>query len=439
MISKCSRWNLSPAEFAGKSDHGSRRKIGNAPTASSIAMGAIWNDSVPTLRTCELTRCGGRDHRKSRCQPGRDYGTIAKVLCPQGLFGEYHEIAYAPKTTPLSPVFRRMGRSHPLNVGTEVQTMRRRLTMLIKWCVSIAALSLCVWIVCYCTRLCRERSVVEMVEAAGGIATRNVEMSFIPTAISRRTTFFDRVDSVDLTNTRFGDEDIGQLIAFAEMQTVSLSGTSVGDTGLCRLTELGKLVDMDLSQTRISDSGLECLGRLPQLRMLNLSRTRVRGVGFTGFRDVTRLRGLNLEGTRMESAAFPIIGRFHSLNELVLDNSGVTDDDMAALRGLTHLKRLFLSETMVTWRGIGHLSSATELEELRLAGTSADDHLMRVLGVFKKLQVLDLSNTFVTDHGLKALMQLEHLRWVLLNVTKTSKEGRESLRRALKCRVLPEP
>ena len=110
------------------------------------------------------------------------------------------------------------------------------------------------------------------------------------------------VYSINLSETRITDYDLGNLKSVRQCKVLLLNGTQVTDAGLKHLKDCVQLRALFLGQTRVTDAGLEHLSSLTQLEALSLSYTQVTDAGLKHLKGLTSLRRLDLFNTKVTDA-----------------------------------------------------------------------------------------------------------------------------------------
>lgn len=82
-----------------------------------------------------------------------------------------------------------------------------------------------------------------------------------------------QLESIDLSDTRVGDEGIRHLRTLPRLRILTLSGTRVTDEGCRRLATFPGLEELSLASRNISDAGVLELAALKKLRVLRISAT----------------------------------------------------------------------------------------------------------------------------------------------------------------------
>ncbi|MGE5190908.1 MAG: protein kinase domain-containing protein [Deltaproteobacteria bacterium] len=278
-----------------------------------------------------------------------------------------------------------------------------------------------------------------------------------------------RLESLNLSDTRFTDSDIASLKSTTSLIHLDLQDTPLSDTGLVPLKNLPDLRSLQLSRTRITGAALEELASLgnlkelhlegtpvhdrdlkhlqdlPQLETLSLARTEVTGAWDRDGKapslhyvwELKELTTLDLSGLHLEPNALNVPRRIEvPVRVLRLTGAKMNDDSLKHLSGMTSLRELSLRSTSVTGEGMKHLTWMAELEHLDLADTVVGDGGLKALGGLSSLKSLNLQGTVVSDAGLVHLQGLKRLQSLDLSGSKVTAAGVEALRQELpNCRI----
>ena len=142
---------------------------------------------------------------------------------------------------------------------------------------------------------------------------------------------------------------------FDRLESVDLSRTTFGDADLPRLTPLASLVDLSLAGTQITDQGLAQWKGPLKLRRLVLDGVPLRGPGLAGLKSLPALVDLQLACPTLTDFACKPLAELKSLRRLSLAASAVTDEGLGPLGSLQDLEELDLSGTKVTPQGVDAL------------------------------------------------------------------------------------
>ena len=107
------------------------------------------------------------------------------------------------------------------------------------------------------------------------------------------------------------------------------------------------------------------------------------------------------------------------------------DEDLDFLINVDYLEQRNLSETDVTDATLSRLHGLSSLRVLSLRGTQITDYGVSQLTTFKLLRSMDLSDTCVTDACLPGLVSMKQLKYLWIDRTTISYEGKEFLWREL--------
>jgi Leucine-rich repeat (LRR) protein len=125
-------------------------------------------------------------------------------------------------------------------------------------------------------------------------------------------------------NRRITDQGLARLKG-ARIESLDLSGTRIGDEGLEAIQNLNSLEALDLSRTAVTDEGLRRLAGLTRLKRLNLSRTKINGEGLSALGALKDLESLNLSSAPLNDVYVAHVRQFPKLKEVDIRFTQVTD------------------------------------------------------------------------------------------------------------------
>jgi hypothetical protein len=146
--------------------------------------------------------------------------------------------------------------------------------------------------------------------------------------------------------------------------SVAKGAESVTDAGLVHLAGMDRLQQLNLANTRISDKGLEQLQSLAALRSLDLHDTLVTDVGMKCLRGLIALQKLSLWGNHITDAGLAQIKGLTALEDLDLGSTRVTAEGLETLKGLTNLKHLDLRNSKVSDAGYAAITKALPMVKI---------------------------------------------------------------------------
>jgi hypothetical protein len=180
---------------------------------------------------------------------------------------------------------------------------------------------------------------------------------------------------------------LNRLAGLAHLRSVALRGLRLSDGDVADATYWNRLVSVDLGQTRVGDDTATRLGGSPMLRevsldgtavtdagagalfterveAVNLSRTAVSGAGLMHVGSTPRLARLELSGVGIDDGFAEVITRLPALRHLDVSDTHVSDRVATAAAELPELKTVNFSGTQITAAGIARLadSSATDVD-----------------------------------------------------------------------------
>jgi len=165
---------------------------------------------------------------------------------------------------------------------------------------------------------------------------------------------------------------------------------------------------VDLGDTRVGDDALEWLGDFPRLEDLAIDGTRVTSEGLSAIEDLAAIRSLRLPATARDETLRRLRDRT-GIEQLDAQAAAIGDEGLRELRQLTRLKTLDLRGTLITDRGLPHLRPLEALENLGLAETRVTDKGLSYLGELERLATVDLRGTLIDDAGIRSVQRWSEL------------------------------
>jgi hypothetical protein len=170
-----------------------------------------------------------------------------------------------------------------------------------------------------------------------------------------------------------------------------------------RFTNLRRLY---LSRSLLTDRGLNALAGHPSIREIYfLTATSITDESGRVFATMPRLESLRIYHSKISKLSS--LAGCRRLRELHLTASKSIDD--AALRGieeLQQLEELDLRVTNVKGANLGPLQKLPQLRILKLAGCPVDDAAIEEIAGIHSLKWINLNDTAVTDEGKARLQKL---------------------------------
>ncbi len=237
--------------------------------------------------------------------------------------------------------------------------------------------------------------------------------------IVRHVSACKRLRSLNLNETRLGDDDLSMLAGLTELTSLSLSGVSIGDKALKHLAPLTRLQSLDLRSTYVTGAGLADLAGLNQLTQLQLSYAPIKSEQLVHLSAFPKLQTIELSAL--------------SANASLIDDSG-----LAHLAGLSGLRDVKLRSARITETGLAELAKLKALETLDLEGASVTDAAVEKLAELPRLARISLSRTSVTDDVTTTLAKIKTLRSIALLQTSVSAASLDALQTALgpQCEII---
>ena len=170
------------------------------------------------------------------------------------------------------------------------------------------------------------------------------------------------------------------------------------------LSNLDGITRLDLYAMPVSDEDLVHLHTLPNLEFLSLAKTAITNAGIRRLKPLLRLKELHLDYTALTDQCLPYLTGFRNLHTLDLKATAVSDQGLLQLEPLKKsLRMLYLMSTEIGDKGIQHLCFLKGLEGLILWDTPVTDLAIPILRQFNKLKFLDIQNTLISTEGRQEL------------------------------------
>lgn len=248
-------------------------------------------------------------------------------------------------------------------------------------------------------------------------------------------------DTISLGFSAFDATQAGDLAKYSsvltKMKEVTIrvsTETPVSDTELRHFSTISNLVQLGMFTSKrmeVTDAGVASLKDLHQLRSLALNNTEVTDAGLVYFKGLTKLRFLSLVQTDVSGEGLRHLKDL-PIERLMLVETKVDDDGLKHLQGFKSVEHLGLGGCPINGPGLKYLSELENLRRLGLPGTQIDDSSLVHLQDLPTLEDLSLYECRnITDGGVDSLKQLKGLKRLIINETKISKAGAETLRKAL--------
>lgn len=187
------------------------------------------------------------------------------------------------------------------------------------------------------------------------------------------------------------------LFGGSETFYVQLHGNELGDEDLARLARAygERIQGLDLRNTKVTNEGLRQLSGMPELQHLVL-----------GNEDLRNFPGVGWPTSPITDAGLTHLGGLPALTNLSLNGLPVTDEGLASIGGLPNLVSLSLSRTKVQEPGPTWLTKFPRLVSLALDDSLVVDEGLVQLAGATTLRYLSLNRLPVTAGGLKTLLGL---------------------------------
>jgi Leucine Rich repeat len=194
----------------------------------------------------------------------------------------------------------------------------------------------CSWLGNDVARAIRQREVVNQIRIAGGRVVYDYEPAIDvgdradpPGPEWLRSVLGDdlfvSVTTVDLTNARITDMNLGDLKRLPELTALKLYKSALGDREVEQIGELIQLESLNIALTKVGDAEFKRFARLKQLRALRLDGTAVGDDAVNFISDLSHLESLYLDFTRVTDAGVEPLAKLHTLRTLSLRGTDVTD------------------------------------------------------------------------------------------------------------------
>lgn len=153
-------------------------------------------------------------------------------------------------------------------------------------------------------RMYRQQVAIREIERLGGKLNCQPDCPkwLLPWLGTDQIKLFDRVEEVQLSNTRASDETMGHLRCLTRLKGLYLDGTQITDVGLASIRGSTELEDLMLDRTRITDAGVAHMQGLAALEKLSLSETQITDAGLAQLKTLARLKLLHLAHTHVTDA-----------------------------------------------------------------------------------------------------------------------------------------
>ena len=136
---------------------------------------------------------------------------------------------------------------------------------------------------------------------------------------------------VMLKDTQVTDAGMSHLEQVAELVQL-ICNQSIGDEGLASLATADKLNFLDLENSRVTDDGLAHLVAMKSLQRLNLDETGITDKGLEHVQQLSKLHTLQLRGTKITDKGLPLLENLSNLSALIISNTDVTPVAVARLQ-----------------------------------------------------------------------------------------------------------
>ncbi|WP_149496297.1 hypothetical protein [Roseiconus lacunae] len=185
-----------------------------------------------------------------------------------------------------------------------------------------------------------------------------------------------------LTGTNISDEGIKRFVEKVRNQKANVSKRELEAAGLGIFGRHGfyggtGLESVELGETKIGDQSVVYLSELNDLRAVILSGTNITDACFRSLAKVADLEILDVSRTSIGDEGVIQLSKLKRLRSLQLSDTNVTDESLPFLGKMVHLETLHLSGTATTERGLHHLAKLPNLDRLTLPelppGENADD------------------------------------------------------------------
>lgn len=233
---------------------------------------------------------------------------------------------------------------------------------------------------------------------------------------------------LELNGHPIGDVGVRHLRNCRRLEVLKLSDTKVGDEGLGQLCELTELFMLELEGTLITDRGLKHLCNMDKLRYLMLNRTGISGEGLADVGPKLELETLDISNTSFTDDALRHLKQFPNLQSLSLHWTKITGPGTSHLVGLKGIGSIHLEACPVTDDSISKVRIPDGWTELSLSGTQITDRGFCTLKIPKSMSKILIDHTGVTDASLDHLQSLPDLYYLSIEGTHVTPEGIQSFR-----------
>ena len=157
------------------------------------------------------------------------------------------------------------------------------------------------------------------------------------------------LEELNLYGTLVDDEGLAHLKGLSKLKILRFRDTAIAGTGLRHLAaSQHSLRRLDLSESFIGDEGLGFVAQFANLETLNLWNGGITNDGLTRLVGLHKLRDLNLEGCDIDDEGIESVAEFTNLESLNLKETGITDESLQTLTVLKQLKSLNLQNTNIS-------------------------------------------------------------------------------------------
>jgi hypothetical protein len=136
---------------------------------------------------------------------------------------------------------------------------------------------------------------------------------------------------VMLKDTQVTDAGMSHLEQVTELVQL-ICNQSIGDEGLALLTTADKLNFLDLENSRVTDDGLAYLVAMKSLQRLNLDETGITDKGLEHVQQLSKLHTLQLRGTKITDKGLQLLENLSNLSALIISDTDVTPVAVARLQ-----------------------------------------------------------------------------------------------------------
>ncbi|WDI42921.1 leucine-rich repeat domain-containing protein [Bremerella sp. P1] len=157
-----------------------------------------------------------------------------------------------------------------------------------------------------------------------------------------------KLQSLDLSSTKTGDQFLSSMTNFPSLAELNLSGAKITDAGVSNLRNLKSLETLRLNNTEITSGGLASIASLPSLREIHLHGTKLNGDVLDHLTTVKTLEWIDLSNTNVSGEKISKLAELPNLRGVALFNTPINTSDLPYLRKLSHVDEVYVDGSQLT-------------------------------------------------------------------------------------------